>query len=86
MPFRTADTVGAASRSFDAGKVWADGGCSGRLVSWAHQVLAFTVTIVKRTDDTTGFVVLPRRWMVERTFGWLMRYRRLIPDGAAPAP
>jgi len=60
--------------------VWADGGYTGRLVSWAHTVLALTLTIVKRTDDTTGFVVLPRRWVVERTFGWLMRYRRLVRD------
>jgi transposase len=60
--------------------VWADGGYSGRLVRWAHTVLALMVTIVKRSDDTTGFVVLPRRWVVERTFGWLMRYRRLVRD------
>jgi transposase len=126
---KAADTVGAASRGFDAGKkingrkrhiavdtlglvlsvivtaasvqdregafrllallrerfstialIWADGGYAGRLVSWAHTVLAMTLTIVKRTDDTTGFVVLPRRWVVERTFGWLMRYRRLVRD------
>jgi len=42
--------------------IWADGGYAGRLVSWAHTVLALTLTIVKRSDDTTGFVVLPRRW------------------------
>ena len=60
--------------------VWADGGYAGRLLSWAHTVLALTVTIVKRSDDTTGFVVLPRRWVVERTFGWLLRYRRLVRD------
>jgi transposase len=60
--------------------VWADGGYAGRLVSWAHTVLALTLTIVKRSDDTTGFVVLPRRWVVERTFGWLLRYRRLVRD------
>ena len=60
--------------------VWADGGYAGRLVSWACQVLALTATIVKRSDDTTGFAVLPRRWVVERTFGWLLRYRRLIRD------
>jgi transposase len=60
--------------------VWADGGYAGRLVSWAHTVLALTLTIVKRSEDTTGFVVLPRRWVVERTFGWLMRYRRLVHD------
>jgi transposase len=60
--------------------VWADGGYAGRLVSWTHTVLALTLTIVKRKDDTTGFVVLPRRWVVERTFGWLLRYRRLVRD------
>ena len=36
--------------------------------------------IVKRCDDVTGFKVLPRRWVVERTFGWLGRYRRLSKD------
>jgi transposase len=60
--------------------VWADGGYSGRLVRWAQTVLAMMVTIVKRSDDTTGFAVLPRRWVVERTFGWLMRHRRLVRD------
>jgi transposase len=60
--------------------VWADGGYAGRLLSWANTVLALTLTIVKRSDDTTGFVVLPRRWVVERTFGWLLRYRRLVRD------
>ena len=59
---------------------WADGGYAGRLVTWAHQVLALTVTIITRSDDTTGFAVLPRRWVVERTFGWLLRYRRLVRD------
>jgi transposase len=39
-----------------------------------------TVEVVKRSDDTSGFKVLPRRWVVERTFGWLMRQRRLVRD------
>jgi hypothetical protein len=43
-------------------------------------VLAVTVTIVKRSDDLRGFVVLPRRWVAERTFGWLNRHRRLVRD------
>jgi transposase len=60
--------------------VWADGGYAGRLVTWAKAVLHLTITIVKRTDDTKGFVVLPRRWVVERTFGWLIRHRRLVRD------
>ncbi|WSA58330.1 IS5 family transposase [Nonomuraea fuscirosea] len=57
--------------------VWADGGYAGRLLTWARDVLHLTVTIVKRSDDLRGFVVLPRRWVAERTFAWLVRYRRL---------
>jgi transposase len=60
--------------------VWADGGYSGRLVDWARHKLRLTLEIVKRSDDTRGFVVLPRRWCVERTLGWLMRSRRLARD------
>jgi transposase len=60
--------------------IWADGGYAGRLVTWAAQVLRLTVTIIRRSDDAHGFEVLPRRWVVERTFGWLMRYRRLVRD------
>lgn len=60
--------------------VWADGGYAGRLVLWAKSSLHLAVTIVKRSDDVTGFVVLPRRWVVERTFGWLLRHRRLVRD------
>jgi transposase len=60
--------------------VWADGGYAGRLVTWAAAVLRLTVSIVKRSDKTVGFVVLPRRWVVERTFGWLTRHRRLVRD------
>jgi len=60
--------------------VWADGGYAGRLVTWAKAVLHLTITIVKRTDNLKGFVVLPRRWVVERTFGWLIRHRRLVRD------
>jgi transposase len=60
--------------------IWADGGYAGRLVVWARSVLYLSVTIVKRNDDVCGFVVLPRRWVVERTFGWLLRHRRLVRD------
>lgn len=60
--------------------VWADGGCTGPLVDWCRDKLAIALQIVKRTDDTTGFVVLPRRWVVERTFAWLMNSRRLVRD------
>jgi transposase len=60
--------------------VWADGGYAGRLITWATTALRLTVTIIKRNDDTTGFIVLPRGWVVERTFGWLTRHRRLVRD------
>jgi len=126
---KAADTVGATTRGFDAGKkingrkrhiavdtcglllavvvtaasvqdrdgahpllavlrerfstvalVWADGRYAGRLIVWAQSVLHLSVQVVKRSDDTRGFVVLPRRWVVERTFGWLLRHRRLVRD------
>ncbi len=61
-------------------KVWADSGYTGQLISWALTMLHLVVTVIKRSEDTSGFVVLPRRWVVERTFGWLMRSRRLARD------
>ncbi|WAX80193.1 IS5 family transposase [Streptomyces sp. KMM 9044] len=60
--------------------VWADGGYTGRLVDCAKEELQLTLQIVKRSDDMKGFVVLSRRWVVERTLGWLMRSRRLVRD------
>jgi putative transposase len=60
--------------------IWADGGYSGQLVEWVKQLCGWTLEIVKRTDDMVGFEVLPRRWVVERTFGWLNRWRRLSKD------
>jgi putative transposase len=59
--------------------IWADCGYAGALVDWARQLWRCTVEIVKRSDLHT-FRVLPRRWVVERTFGWLGRYRRLNRD------
>ncbi|MFE2992214.1 IS5 family transposase [Streptomyces sp. NPDC059262] len=60
--------------------VWAYGGYTGGLVGWCRHKLALTLEVVKRTDDMAGFVVLPRRWVVERTFAWLMHSRRLAGD------
>ena len=60
--------------------VWADRGCAGRVVRWAESVLALTVQIVKRNDDTSGFTVLPRRWVVERTFAWICTHRPCVRD------
>lgn len=62
------------------GLVWADGGYAGRLVIWARTVLALTIEVVKRTDDAKGFAVLPRRWVVERTFAWISKFRRCVRD------
>ncbi|MGO4618254.1 IS5 family transposase [Nocardia sp. 2YAB30] len=69
-----------ATRFAAVSLVFADGGYTGRLVTWAKSVLALTIQIVKRNDTATGFEVLPRRWVVERTFGWLVKHRRLIRD------
>ncbi len=61
--------------------VWADGGYNARQVKEAvAKQPGLRVEIVKRSDDTKGFVVLPRRWVVERTFSWFGRNRRLAKD------
>jgi putative transposase len=60
--------------------IWADGGYSGQLVKWTKKHLRRTLEIVKRNDDIAGFAVIPKRWIIERTFGWLGRYRRLAKD------
>jgi putative transposase len=60
--------------------VWADGGYAGQLIQWLADFCHWTLQIVKRCDKATGFHVLPRRWVVERTFGWIGRCRRLSKD------
>ena len=60
--------------------IWADGGYRGKLITWTKQLYHWTLEIVKRNTDVSGFKVLPRRWVVERTFAWLGRYRRLSKD------
>jgi transposase len=60
--------------------VWADGGYAGRLVSWtAEHLSGLRLAIVKRSDKP-GFVLLPRRWVVERTLGWITWRRRRVRD------
>ena len=61
-------------------KLWADGGFSGDDFKQAAKRLGREVEVVKRSDDVKGFEVLPKRWIVERTFAWLGRYRRLSKD------
>ncbi len=60
--------------------IWADGGYAGQLVDWTRNLGGWLLEIVRRRDDVTGFKVLPKRWIVERTFGWLGRYRRHSKD------
>ncbi|GGU90135.1 hypothetical protein GCM10010211_65900 [Streptomyces albospinus] len=60
--------------------VWADGGYTGGLIEHCLTALTLVLLIVKRSDDRKGFVVLPKRWIVERFFAHLMRTRRLVRD------
>lgn len=61
--------------------VWADGGYQGEdLSNWVSKLLNWTWEIVKRNDEIKGFVVIPKRWVVERTFAWLSFNRRLSKD------
>jgi putative transposase len=60
--------------------LWADGAYGGPLVDWVKAVTGWVLEIVKRSEDQKGFSVLPKRWIVERTFGWFGRYRRLSKD------
>jgi putative transposase len=55
--------------------IWADGGYAGDLVKWVYEFLGWTLAIVKRSDQNKGFVVLPKRWIVERMFAWIGNYR-----------
>jgi putative transposase len=55
--------------------IWADVGYSGKLVDWVNVMCGWVLEIVKRSDDVKGVKVLPHRWIVERTFAWLGRYR-----------
>lgn len=60
--------------------IWADGAYAGQLVEWVKSTCGWLLEIVRRNHDVKGFQLLPRRWVVERTFGWFGRYRRLSKD------
>jgi len=60
--------------------LWADGGYAGKLVEWAERVAHITVEIVRKPPGLKTFQVLPRRWVVERTFAWIVKCRRLDHD------
>ena len=63
--------------------IWLDGGYKLSLCEWVSTLerrRAVRAEQVKRSDDQQGFVILPKRWIVERTFGCLMKHRRLSKD------
>lgn len=60
--------------------VWCDGGYEDRIESWVEEQCSFRVEIVKRPEGTKGWQLLPKRWVVERTFAWLGRWRALAKE------
>ncbi len=61
-------------------KIWVDQGYKQHFVDWAQAVRDWVIEVVARPTGAKGFQLLPRRWVVERTFGWLGRCRRLSKD------
>jgi putative transposase len=61
-------------------RIWADGGYAGSLVRWVQPHAGGSLEIGRRRGKSKGFHVLPYRWIVERTFAWLGKYRRLSKD------
>ena len=61
-------------------KIYADGRYGGTLPNLVLQLCGWELEVVKKADDQKGFVVLPKRWIVERTFAWMGKYRRLSED------
>lgn len=60
--------------------VWVDGGYKPSLQAWVAAHCRFVLTPVLRSVVQRGFVVLPKRWIIERTFAWFIQYRRLRTD------
>jgi len=60
--------------------IWADGSYRGELITWVEEMLGWKLEVVEKPKDQNGFQVLPKRWIVERTFAWLVRQRRLARD------
>jgi putative transposase len=63
--------------------IWADGGYLGTLIGWVKQLKPFgklRLEIIRRCDEVRGFQILPKRWIIERTFGWFCKSRRLCRD------
>ena len=64
----------------DVELIWADQGYRGQLVRWAERALGLELEISKKSTFKGGFHIQPRRWVVERTFGWFGKYRRLAKE------
>lgn len=60
--------------------IWADGSYRGALIDWVEKLFGWKLEIVDKPKDQPGFQALPKRWIVERTFAWLVRQRRLARD------
>lgn len=61
-------------------KIWVDAACCGKLLDWVTEPFKFRLAVVLKPKEQAGFQVLPRRWVVERTFAWLDGQRRLSKD------
>jgi putative transposase len=61
-------------------RLWVDSAYQGPLIAWTQHMFRIVLTVVKKLVGQQGFVVLPRRWVVERTFGWFTLHRRLVKD------
>jgi putative transposase len=61
-------------------RIWADGAYAGALVGWAREFGDWIIEIVRKAKGQKGFAVIPRRWVVERTFAWITRCRRLAKE------
>ena len=62
-------------------KIWADAAYRGQdLAEWCHATGEWELEVVERASGTRGFSIVPRRWVVERTFSWISRNRRMSKD------
>ncbi len=72
--------IDAQDTSHRLKKLYADQGYTQWLVDWVKQWLTFVLEVVVKPSEQRGFQVQPKRWIVERFFGWLNTYRRLSKD------
>ena len=61
-------------------KIWADGAYAGQLRAWAQDFGGWVLELVRKQKGQKGFQVIPRRWVVERSFAWMGKCRRLSKD------